>query len=256
MQPCPAVSVRRSVCISPLHWSLILLGVPLLEEAPGWGEPSPRLPRAADQPGRGAVSAQPVTRGPGQPAVLPQSQRSEKEVTWALWALRLCGQQPSVLPRAPGGDPAGDGLQVARQAAHRDPRLLCPELPVFCPGVRCPGTGGLLGIPQPHPGERPAPPPSLSGGAVGEGYMSWESHPSPRERPFWGDVPHLKVGHRDLRPRPLCGWGRRSQGSGSRGRPLTPSPQPLSPALYLVLGGAGSWKGDEGREEEGPGRPT
>lgn len=109
------------------------------------------------------------------------------EPGWAIggefpkWARRGGKSVPAAHSRSPpwggGSSPRGrprHGLQLARWMAHQVARGLHPVthassasgLPVLCPGVRSPGAGGLLEIPQPHPGERP---PSHSQGYLGQG---------------------------------------------------------------------------------------
>lgn len=67
-----------------------------------------------------------------------------------------CGQQPEGRVCWPprGGPPTWLYTMTCGSSV--------PGLPVLCPGVWCPGGGGLLEIPQPHPGECPALPPSHS----------------------------------------------------------------------------------------------
>lgn len=66
---------------------------------------------------------------------------------------RSVGETTYLVPRAtsPGHIP---GCTVTRPS-------LSPGFPVLCPVILCPGAGGILEIPQPHPGEYSQDPPSI-----------------------------------------------------------------------------------------------
>lgn len=131
-----------------------------------------------------------------------------------------CGQQPEGRVCWPprGGPPTWLYTMTCGSSV--------PGLPVLCPGVWCPGGGGLLEIPQPHPGECPALPPSHS-----------RVVPEPIKSPLHGR--ETTLGGHPLRE---GGWaslglgqelpGKREQVQASE--PLPPPTKSPSPALCWV----------------------